>query len=144
MEIIELDGVQLKFSKLTTGDEDAFKEWLRQSLIQDAKRNADDLELVGKDRTDYLVSFTSSIAGRCNLVSPFGLEHATQTVPGICKILSLASRRHHPEPGIDDTTLRRLILERSDDLLRVLQNVMPVKIEKKATGGSKVIQPGTP
>lgn len=143
MEIIEVDGTQLKFSKLTNGDEDEWKDQLRAQLLCNARADAEALELQGKEKTDFLVEAAARCAvGKCGLITELGLSHA-MTPWGIIQILRLASRKHHPAPGIDDATINRLITERTEDVQRVLLYVLPGRLEKKATAGPKAGQPGT-
>lgn len=141
METIELDGVTLKFSPLTLGDEDKWRDWLRQQIKLEAKKDAEDWGLTGDEKTDYLAKISSKTAGgKCALLSPLGLEHA-QTLAGTMEILRLSNAHHCPAPGIDDGTLRRLLIEKREDVQRVLNSVLPKSPEKKATAGPTDGQP---
>jgi hypothetical protein len=137
MESIELDGTTLKFSPLTLGDEDKWRDWLRQQLKAEAKRDAEEWGLAGEDKTNYLAKMSIQTAGgKCALLSPLGLEHA-QTLEGTMEILRLSNLHHSPEPGIDEATLRRLMLEKREEVQMVLNSILPKSPEKKVKDGQK-------
>ncbi len=144
MEIIELDGVPLKFVKLTIKDEDEWKSWLRGRILADAKLDAESLGLAGPDRMDFLAIKSDRCAvGKCGILTQLGMEHAA-TPDGIKQILRMASRQHQPSPEIDETTLNRLLTECTDDLKRVIEYVLPGKREKKVIAGPTATPHGAP
>lgn len=131
METIEIDGVILSFEKLTTGQEKEYAEETHRLIMSGARRSADAMDLQGMEKAEYLAAVEArSPLSKCGLLSPLGAEHAF-TPEGLARLLRLASRKHHPDPPIDDTTLLRVITEKQEDAMRVIAAVYPGNVQKK-------------
>lgn len=137
MTTLTLDGVELRFTKLTLDDEAEWTDWLAQRLLGEAWATAKAIEMNVEERTAYMAKMTTEVgAGRCGLLTTLGINHMTSPA-GMAKILSMASRQHHPSPRIDAATLMRIINEQPREARRVVAYVLPFKEigEKKPTAG---------
>lgn len=129
--------VTLKFERLTIDQEDEWEDLLRLKLRREAMADAQALGLSGTALGEYMAPFNAATGGgACAFATPLGLKNM-QTPWGVMQILLLASRRHHPSPGVPESVIREMLRNDHKAAVVVAQRCLPFKqpdAEKKADG----------
>jgi hypothetical protein len=131
--------ITLKFDMLTIEHEDEWTDWLRLKLRKEVMDDARAMGLTGKELAEYCAPMNVATANtKCSFQTEMGLANM-QTHAGVEKILSMASRKHHPTPGIPEEVIRRVVKEQTKEAVRVASECLPFKKdeddgEKKVNG----------
>lgn len=132
MEQIEFEGVVYKFELLTIGQEDEYKHWVRDSIINEAMESSDGWPM--DLRAKFLADVSKSTPlDKCSITGDIGKERLA-TDSAIIKVLEMASRKNHPPPGIPEATLKKMAEAKQMETGRTICMVLPISDEIRKKG----------
>jgi len=123
----EKDGqpFTIRFQRHTLKQEETYRKWLKKEIATESKEM---LAGVGPAERIQIIAelCAKATVGGCSLTGQYGLTHSIQG-NGMREFLRLAA--YDAQPGIDDETLFFLTSEYYDDCRRVVESLLPVKIQ---------------
>lgn len=141
MEQVEHDGITYKFELLTIGQEEEWRDWVRQTKIDEAMKSSEGwpLEL----RAAVLANISKSTPlDQCTFLGDIG-RTVMGSESGVVKILQFGAKKHHPEIPVE--TIKNLAEAKPIECARVMLTILPVseqartkmlgELEKKVAGG---------
>lgn len=118
------EGITYKFSLLTIGQEDEWRDWVRGTAMREAMEASDGWPM--DLRAKYLAEVSKSTPkDKCSFLGEYG-QQILASEAGLIKVLSLASRKHHPEPVIPNDVLKKLIDEKTNECGEIMIKCLPI------------------
>lgn len=128
---IEHEGVVYTFTLLTIGQEDEWRDWVRDSKMTEGMASSEGWPM--DLRAKFLAEISKSTPlDKCSFLGEIG-QQALATETGIAKVLELGLRKAHPNPQVPFETVKKLLEAKTVECGRLMFNILPVSDQVRAT-----------
>lgn len=124
----ENGSVVLTFRRFRLKEEDIYRKWLRQQIVEESKESIGPVAY----RNDVLSGLLAQVTvGSCSLTGAHGIVHALQGA-GMREFLRLAAYESHPDLKHEDWY--EIICDHHKECVEIVKQLLPVEIKEQPDG----------